>query len=94
MTILQNQSLERGMSMPRLFNRVVTFKIEGEIYDNATTPEEIIKNYDWRFKDYNDGKDICFLAFEHKDNRGRITNMSKFGKIQKWKKPDTEYFLI
>jgi len=72
---------------------LITFKVDGEIYDSDTTPEEVIKSYDLRFKDYNDGKDVCFLALEHKDCRGKITNISKTGKIQKLKKPDTEYFL-
>jgi hypothetical protein len=79
--------------MPRIFNRLVTLKIEVEIYDTSTPAEEILKNYNWKFKDYNDGKDICFVEMEHHDHRGKITNISKIGKIQKLKKLDTEYFL-
>lgn len=79
--------------MPRLFNRVITFHIKGEIYDQITTPEDIIKNYNWSFKDYGDGKDHFFIEGTHKDTRGRITEVIKLPKIHRWKKPDTEFFL-
>lgn len=79
--------------MPRLFNRVLTFHVQGEIYDTSTSAESIIKNYNFAFKDYGDGKDHFFLECSHKDNRGRITNMIKLPKIHKWKKPDTDFFL-
>lgn len=79
--------------MPRIFNRVITFHIEGEIYDHETTPEEIIKNYTWSFKDYSDGKDHFFIEATHKDTRGRIIKATKLPKIHRWKKPDTEFFL-
>jgi hypothetical protein len=79
--------------MPRLFNRLITFRVEGEIYDSDTTAEEILKNYNWKFKEYNDGKDICFLELEHNDHRGKITKLIKVGKTHKLKKPDTEFFL-
>jgi hypothetical protein len=77
--------------MPRIFNRILTFSVTGEIYGNETTPESIIKNYDWSFDDNVDGNIQIFG--HHKDNRGRITNMIKLPKIHKWKKPDTEMFL-
>lgn len=79
--------------MPRLFNRVLTFKVEGEIYDNDTKAEDIIKNYDWKYLDSNYGDDIHIMA-THKDNRGRITKMIRLPKIHKYKKPDSELFLI
>lgn len=79
--------------MPRLFNRVLTFHVQGEIYDTTTTPEDIIKNYTFAFKDYSDGKDHLFLECTHHDTRGRITNLTRLPKIHKWKKPDTEFFL-
>lgn len=79
--------------MPRLFTRIITLKVEGEIYDTHTKAEDIIKNYDWAFKDYGDGKDHFFIEGNHKDNRGRITKISRLPAIHKWKKPDTEFFL-
>lgn len=79
--------------MPRLFNRIISFHIQGEIYDNSTSPEDIIKNYSFNFKDYNDGKDHSYMILEHKDTRGKITKMIKLPKIYKTKKPDTEFFL-
>jgi hypothetical protein len=78
--------------MPRLFNRVISFRVEGEIYDTDTTPEQIIKSYDWSFK--HDGGNSIFCSASYDDNRGRITNMTRLNKIQKWRKPDTEYFII
>lgn len=80
--------------MPKVFHRTLIFEIEGEIYDKDTKPEDIIKNYDFHFKDYNDGKDKSFVVLEHKDIRGKITNISGRPKISKAKKPDSEYFLI
>lgn len=80
--------------MPRLFTRVITFKVEGEIYDTETKAEDIIKNYTFNFKDYGDGKDRFFIESYHKDSRGRITKLTKLPKIHRWKKPDTEMFLV
>ena len=80
--------------MPRLFNRVVSFRVEGEIYDNDTQAEDIIRNYTFNFKDYNEGSDKSFVIMDHKDHRGRIMNMTRLPKIGKWKKPDTEYFVL
>jgi len=80
--------------MPRVFKRLLTFEIEGEIYDTNTKAEDIIKNYDFYFKDYDDGGEKSFLALEHKDHRGKITRVSNRPKIQKTKKTDTEYFII
>lgn len=78
--------------MPRLFNRVLTFHVKGEIYDTKeTTPESIIRNYNWSFRDNNDGS--IHIVGHHKDNRGRISKMIKLPKIHKWKTPDTEFFL-
>jgi hypothetical protein len=77
--------------MPRLFTRILTFKVEGEIYDTQTKAEDIIKNYSWSFRDDNNGK-IYLYAF-HQDSRGRISQMTKLPKIHRWKKSDTEFFL-
>ena len=77
--------------MSRLFNRVIEFRIEGEIYDNETTPESILNNYNWTFKDNSDGNIQLFA--HHKDNRGRINNITKTGKIRQWRKPDSKYFV-
>lgn len=80
--------------MPRIFNRIITFKVEGEIYDTETPAESIIRNYSWNYKDYGDGKDRFFIECDHKDNRGRITNVTRLPNIGKLKKPDTELFII
>lgn len=80
--------------MPRLFKRILCFEAEGEIYDTETSPEEIIKNYDFHFRDFNDGRDRSFILMEHKDHRGKIITMNSRPKISKAKKPDTEYFII
>jgi hypothetical protein len=79
--------------MPRTFNRILTFHVQGEIYDNHTQAEDIIRNYNFNFKDYNDGVDRAYLIMDHKDHRGRITKMARLPKIHRWKKPDTELFL-
>jgi hypothetical protein len=79
--------------MPRLFTRIITFKVEGEIYDLDTKAEDIIKNYTFAFKDYSDGKDHFFIEGTHKDIRGRIIKITRLPNIHKWKKPDTEFFL-
>jgi major membrane immunogen (membrane-anchored lipoprotein) len=80
--------------MPRVFNRTLTFSIEGEIYDSDTKPEDIIKNYDFRFKDYDESGSKSFVSLEHKDRRGKITKISNRPKIGKTKKPDTEYYIV
>jgi hypothetical protein len=55
--------------------------------------EDIIKNYTFSFKDYNDGADHFFIEGSHKDIRGRITKITKLPRVHRWKKPDTEFFL-
>lgn len=80
--------------MPRIFNRVITFHVEGEIYDRHTKPEDIIRGYNFSFKDYSDNHgDHFFIEGMHKDVRGRITKIIKLPRIHLWKKPDTEMFL-
>jgi len=80
--------------MPRIFHRILSFEVEGEIYDTETQPEDIIKNYDFKFKDYNDGRDKSFLVMDHKDHRGKIVKINNRPKISKAKKPDSEFFVI
>lgn len=80
--------------MPKVFHRVLSFDVEGEIYDSDTKAEDIIKNYDFHFKDYDDSGTKSFLALEHKDCRGKITRISNRPKINRAKKPDTEYLVI
>jgi major membrane immunogen (membrane-anchored lipoprotein) len=80
--------------MPRIFHRTLAFDVEGEIYDSDTSPEDILKNYDFRFKDYDDRGDRCFMSLEHKDHRGKITKVGHNPKISKSKIKDTEYFVI
>lgn len=80
--------------MPRIFHRTLVFDVEGEIYDRDTSPEDILKNYDFHFKDYDDGGDKSYLSLEHKDHRGKISKISNRPRIEKSKKKDSEYFLI
>jgi hypothetical protein len=76
--------------MPKTFTRIISFEVEGELYDLSTTPEEFINSYDWRFKGFHDNhEDKCFLESSHDDSRGRITNMMKKFEIKKTEKPDT-----
>lgn len=78
--------------MPRIFHRIVSLQLEGEIYDaKETTPESIIKNYNWSFR-YNDDGTITITG-RHHDTRGNITKASILPTIHKTKKPDTEFFL-
>lgn len=77
--------------MPRTFNRKISFNIQGEIYDLGTSAESIIKNYEWSFRDNCDGN--IFIVGHHKDYRGKITNMVKLSKIEKYGKPDTDFFV-
>jgi hypothetical protein len=80
--------------MPKFFTRIITFKVEGELYDECTSAEDIIRNYTFNYRDYNDdGPDKCFLFMTHDDNRGKITKLTRLPKIHKWKKPDTEFFV-
>jgi hypothetical protein len=74
--------------MTRTFSRILTFHVQGEIYDNYTNAEDIIKNYSFVFKNYDDGIDHSYIVIDHKDRRGRIT------KINKQEKLDTELLLI
>lgn len=78
--------------MPRLFSRILQFKIEGEIYDaKETSPESIIRCYEWSFYDNNDGS--FSITGKHKDQRGRISKMIKLPQIYKCKTPDPEFFI-
>lgn len=78
--------------MPRIFNRIMTIHVEGEIYDTKdTTPESILRNYNWSFQHRDDG--TIHLIGKHKDHRGTISKMTILPKVHKWKKPDTEFFL-
>lgn len=81
--------------MPRLFTRLLTIRVEGEIYDTETKAEDIVRNYEWRcHENFTDPKGFDIIG-KHKDHRGRITKAVVLPKIRKdVKKPDTEYFLI
>jgi hypothetical protein len=80
--------------MARSFSRQLTFVVEGEIYDNETIAEDIIKNYDWHDMTSNYENSIHLMA-DHNDNRGKITKMYRVSKIEKVPKhPDTEYFMV
>lgn len=76
----------------RYFNRIVNFSVKGEIYDfKDTTPESIIKNYNWTC--HEDTHGTIVITGKHKDARGKITKMVKLPRIYKPKKPDTEFFV-
>ena len=80
--------------MPRIFHRVISFDIEGEIYDMSTSPESIIKGYSWELHKSNNISDEILITAKHKDNRGRIVKLKKLAKIKKSSVSDTNYFLI
>lgn len=79
------------MKTPRLFNRVIEFIVEGEIYDKNASAESILNNYNWSFDDNIDGNVQLFA--HHKDTRGRITQLTRSSKIRKCRKPDKSLFL-
>jgi len=80
--------------MPRVFHRILSFEVEGQIYDNSTTPESIINGYTWRLsKEPFNGKEVRLIG-SHKDNRGRIVRIRKVPGMMKPKIPDTNYFLV
>lgn len=77
--------------MPKIFDNVVSFHIQGEIYDDGnTSPESIISNYSWTQKDV-EGE--IHIIGRHKDKRGRINKMVKLSKVKPWIKPKSELFL-
>jgi hypothetical protein len=77
--------------MSRVWNRIISFHVRGEIYDSYTSPESILDNYNWTFDDNVDGNIQLFA--HHDDDRGRITNLIKLPKIHQWKGSDAEFFL-
>lgn len=77
--------------MAKLFDRVITFHVQGEIYNHEdVTPESIINNYTWLPKDVN-GE--IHLVGRHKDNRGRINKMVKLPAVHEYHQSDSELFL-
>jgi hypothetical protein len=77
--------------MPRLFSRIISFKVDGEIYDTKTNAEDILKNYSWSFREGENGK--CWIYGYHKDSRGLISNITRLPFIGKVKKPDSEFLV-
>jgi len=80
--------------MKRRCKRIISFEVELEVYDKKTDPEDILADYSYIFKDYNDGIDKCFLVFDHKDARGRITKMTRLSDVKKSKKPEIKYLIM
>jgi hypothetical protein len=79
------------MTMPKIFDNVLSFHIQGEIYDDvAASPESIISNYSWTQKDV-EGE--IHIIGRHKDNRGRINKMIKLSKVHPWIKPKSDLFV-
>ena len=77
--------------MSKTFDRIITFRVRGEIYNSYTSPEEIINNYHWTFDDSFDGNVQIFG--HHNDDQGKITELTKLPKIHQWKTQDAELFL-
>lgn len=76
--------------MAKLFDRVITFHVQGEIYkDEEATPESIINNYTWLPRDVN-GE--IHLVGRHNDNRGRINRMIKLPLVHEYHHSDDELF--
>lgn len=69
--------------MARLFEKVVSFKVEGDLYDKDVSPESIINGYLWNFVDHKDGS--FSINGHHRDSRGVITKMTKLPGVQKVK---------
>jgi hypothetical protein len=81
--------------MSKTFHRIISFEVEGEIYDHSTSPEDILKSYDWHFKGFHDNhEDKCFLESSHDNSHGRITKVVRKNKIGKTDRADTETFTI
>jgi len=77
--------------MPKTFDKVLSFQVQGEICDKGDiSPESIINNYTWTQKDV-EGE--IHIVGRHKDKRGRITKMTRLPKKHLDKEPDTELFL-
>ena len=77
--------------MSQIFDKVISFHVQGEIYnDKIATPESIINNYEWEQKDI-DGE--IHLVGRHKDSRGRINKMVKLSKVKPWIKPQSDLFV-
>jgi hypothetical protein len=77
--------------MSQIFDKVISFHVQGEIYnDKIATPESIINNYEWEQKDV-DGQ--IHLVGRHKDSRGRINKMVKLSKVKPWIKPQSDLFV-
>jgi hypothetical protein len=76
--------------MPKIFDNVLSFHVQGEIYnDKEASPESIINNYAWTQKDV-EGE--IHIIGRHKDTRGRINKMVKLSKVKPWIKPKSELF--
>ena len=81
----------RGCIMPKIFDKVLSFHVQGEIYDDSkASAESIISNYNWIQKDV-EGE--IHIVGRHKDGRGRINKMVKLSKIHPWIKPKSELFV-
>jgi hypothetical protein len=77
--------------MPRLFHRIISFEVEGEIYDNSSRAEDIIKNYDWRVQHLNDN---LVITAHSREKNGRIVNLTKIPKVFRSRKVDTNYYIV
>jgi hypothetical protein len=77
--------------MAKIFDRVVKFHVQGEIYgDDNVDPNSVINNYTWTQKDV-EGE--IHIIGRHKDNRGRINKMVKLSKVSPWLRPKGELFV-
>lgn len=78
--------------MPRLFHRIISFEVEGEIYNNSSKPENIIRNYEWKI--HQTPNDELVITAYSKEKNGRIVKLTKIPKIFKSRKVDTNYYII
>ncbi len=77
--------------MSKLFDRIITFHVTGEIDDSNVSAEDVINSYDWTCEDSMDGNIQIFA--HHNDSKGRITQVVKLPKIHLLKSSDAELFL-
>jgi hypothetical protein len=77
--------------MPRLFHRIISFEIEGEIYDNSSKAEDIIQHYEWKVQ--HDDTNLVITA-STKNKNGRIVNLTRIPKTFKSRKVDTNYYIV
>jgi hypothetical protein len=67
--------------------------VEGEIYDDHTSAEDIINSYIFNYKDYDNADAHFFIEAKHNDIRGKIIKMTRLPIVHKYKGSNKELFL-